>query len=308
MNATILDNLEADIPRNVAQSAHYGTSFVPERRAEQEQQGYAETLRGDYENLSKLATTDEKRATLDEQFARYREAYKRHSLTYLHSRSRLVSPMIAGPSRFPTRQMEKRGNWTHNHLTRLIKFRERALAAIRKALTPELRPIMAGDSDATERLQAKIADAERLQEIMRASNAAIRKHKKAGPDAQVTALVALGHPEGRARRLLEPDCCGRIGFPDYALSNNNANIKRMKGRLSQVSRNQTAETTEHEGANARLEDCPAENRVRLFFPGKPSDDIRAKLKSKGFRWTPSLGCWQAYRNHWSIELAKEIAS
>lgn len=304
---TVLDNLQADIPRSTANAAHYGTSFVPERRGEREQSDYAETLRSDYEALAKFATTDEKRAILDEEFARYREGYRRHNLQWLHARGRMVSPMISGPSNFPARRMEKLGNWAHNHLTRLIEFRERALAAIRKKLRPELRPIMAGDADATERLADKIDKAEKYQAIMKQTNATIRKHKKAGPEAQVAALVAMGHSERIARKLLEPDFCGRIGFPDYELTNNNANIKRMKARLVQVERNHAAEATEHEGEHARIEDCPAENRVRLFFPGKPDADVRGTLKANGFRWAPSLGCWQAYRNWRTQELAKKIA-
>ena len=32
-----------------------------------------------------------------------------------------------------------------------------------------------------------------------------------------------------------------------------------------------------------------------------------RLKGAGFRWTPSLGCWQAYRNHRALSVAKAIA-
>jgi len=32
--------------------------------------------------------------------------------------------------------------------------------------------------------------------------------------------------------------------------------------------------------------------------------VRTKLKSCGFRWSPTLGCWQAYRNSGSLEVAK----
>jgi hypothetical protein len=166
---------------------------------------------------------------------------------------------------------------------------------------------MSGDEDATERLREKIDKAEQLQERMKAANAAIRKHQKQGRDAQVAALVALGFAEPIAGKLLEPDFCGRIGFPAYELTNNNANIRRMKQRLEQVSANQQVETHEIEGEHARFEDSPAENRVRLYFPGKPDADVRATLKKNGFRWSPTIGAWQAYRNAHSIKTARNMA-
>lgn len=56
----------------------------------------------------------------------------------------------------------------------------------------------------------------------------------------------------------------------------------MKERLVSVTRNQAKEETVIEGENARLEDCPADNRVRLFFSGKPDESIRADLKALRF--------------------------
>jgi len=195
----------------------------------------------------------------------------------------------------------------HRRCEDLINFRERAKAAVIRNLRPDLRPIMSGDADATERLDEKIKHAEALQDRMRAANAAIRKHKKAGADAQIRALVELGFNAARADLLLEPDFCGRIGFADYQLTNNNANIRRMKQRLESVSRNQAQESTEAEGENARFEDNPADNRVRLYFAGKPSEAIRSDLKSSGFRWSPTIGAWQAYRNYGTIAKAKQVA-
>jgi hypothetical protein len=166
---------------------------------------------------------------------------------------------------------------------------------------PDLAPIMSGDGDAVERLKAEIAKLEAFQIGMKAANAAIRKHAKAGPDAQVAAMVALGVAgltEGRARDLLKPDYCGRIGFADYETKNNGANIRRLKGRLEGISRAKaTPETSAESEDGIRVEDCPADNRVRIYFPGKPDAAVREGLKAHGFRWTPSLGCWQAYRNH-----------
>jgi hypothetical protein len=296
-----------DIPRDLAQAAHDGTSFVPERRALQEQADYAQTLQADFEELAQLANNEEERALLAEEFDRYRAGYRKRTLALLHSRSRCLSPMITGPARFPVVRNEKRVDITHRRLNELLDFRTRALAAIRKTLQPELRPIMAGEADATDRLRRKIVQAEELQERMKTANAAIRNHAKAGLQGQLAALVALGHPESRARELLRPDFCGRIGFPDYALQNNNANIRRMKERLARIEQAQVTPDTVREGTAARVEDCPAENRIRLFFPDRPSKEIRDRCKANGFRWTPSLGCWQAYRNPRSLQSAAEVA-
>ena len=296
-----------DIPEDLARHAHRGTSFDPEIRGRQEREGYARTLVQDFENLSKHADTEEKRLQLVVEFERYRQNYRTKVVAMLAAKSRCLSTMIAGPSNFNSRRAGKASDSADKRTQELLDFRTRALDAIRKVLRPEDRPIMLGDSNAGERLEDKIAKAERQQELMKAANAAIRKHAKAGPEAQVAALVALGLREGVAQRLLEPDFAGRIGFADYELTNNNANIRRMKGRLTVVERNQATPETSTEGEHARLEDVPAENRVRLFFPGKPELAIREKLKARGFRWTPSSGCWSAYRNYESIRLAKEIA-
>lgn len=299
--------LIADIPLDTAIAAHSGTSFVPEKRGESVREGYAAEMAEIYENLSAKCRNDSERSTLDAWWPRFRAVMRQLNLDYLHSQANIVSSFIAGPSNFPVARMEKRNRWAHNKLNHLFEVKARMLKRINRDLRPELRPIMAGDSDACQRLRQKIEQAEALQERMKTTNATIRKHAKAGREAQIAALVALGFETGRATRLLEPDFCGRIGFADFELTNNNANIRRMKQRLEGISRNQSAEATEAEGTNARFEDCPADNRVRLFFPGKPSEEIRSRLKHSGFRWSPTIGAWQAYRNSGTIEVAKREA-
>lgn len=306
MNATsFLD----DISYSAAHAAHAGTSFVPDRRAEQERQGYAETLAADYEDFRQAAENGGTLDQLDEQFASYRARYRHYTVEWLGSRAGLVSTMIAGPSNFPAARMNKRAESSHRKLERLLEFRKRAREAILRKLNPgdgSDRPIMSGDPDAVERLQAKVADAERLQEAMKAGNKIVR-NKKLSDEEKIEGLIKLGLREKTARGALEPDFMGRLGFPDYALTNNNANIRRMRERIAQVTAMKAAKETTLEGSAARVEDCPADNRVRLFFPGKPDASIRDRLKSNGFRWTPSLGCWQAYRNSRSHETAKAVA-
>lgn len=297
----------SDIPSTLAMAAHSGTSFVPEKRAEQVRNEYNDTLTEDYETFRHHAVKGGTLELLDEEFSQYRAGYRSHYTAWLSSKSRCMSVMITGPSNFPSRRNAKRNEIEHRRCENLIEFRKRAMTAVIRNLRPDLRPIMTGDENAVERLSEKIAKAEELQERMRSANAAIRKYKKAGPEAQVRGLVELGFAEPAALRLLEPDWIGRIGFPAYELTNNNANIRRMKERLEHVSEVKTETPSEIEGELARIEDAPADNRVRLFFPGKPSAEVRTALKSGGFRWTPSLGCWQAYRNYRTNELARKLA-
>jgi len=42
----------------------------------------------------------------------------------------------------------------------------------------------------------------------------------------------------------------------------------------------------------RLIENTALDRIQIVFPGKPTDEQRALLKSKAFKWAPSLGVWQ----------------
>lgn len=297
----------SDISTETARQAYYGVSQFPEGRAERTRHDYANGLVDDYATLREQAVKGGTLDLLDAEFARFREGHKRRQLAYLHSSARCVSWFIAGPANFPAARMNKRAEISHRRLTEMIDFRARALAAIRRTLRPDLRAIYAGDSDALERLDMKITQARTLQERMKITNAAIRGAAKKGAQAQIAALLELGYQEARAKDLLEPDFCGRIGFADYELTNNGANIRRMEKRLAQLTEARATPNTEIEGCNCRLEDVPADNRIRLFYPGKPDSTVRDDLKANGFRWTPSLGCWQAYRNHHSMVTARRLA-
>lgn len=297
----------ADIPLDLATRAHAGTSHVPERRAAQERDEYASTLAADHAALFALANTPEKVDLLTTEFARYRAGYRTRFFARLSASSRCMSTMITGGSNFPVARQRKASARADKATTEQLEFRERALAAIRKKLCPELRPIMAGDADALDRLTVKLAKLEGLQEVMTAVNKAIRKHARAGAGAQITALVELGISEPRARDLLAPDFVGRIGFADYHLANNGAEIRRTRARIAELTTAKATDDAEIDGRLARVVVATADNRVRVYFPGKPATEVIARLKTAAFRWTPSLGCWQAFINTRSVATARAEA-
>lgn len=150
--------------------------------------------------------------------------------------------------------------------------------------------ILAGDADAVERLREEIAKGEAAQARMKAANLCIRKGNRAG-------LLALGFSEADAAKLFQPDFCGRVGFADYALSNNNANVRRLKLRLASLEAAKAAPAIEREIKGVSVVEDPEAMRLRLVFPGKPAPAVIADLKASGFRWAPSEGAWQRQLNN-----------
>lgn len=164
--------------------------------------------------------------------------------------------------------------------------------------------IFSDDSQAVEKLQVKIADLEAKQKHMVATNKAWRK-------GGIQGLIDFGFSPEEAQQTAEAiekaySWC-KQPYPSYHLSNNNANLARCKKRLQQLEREETEVTTEHTIGDVRICDSVEDNRVQIFFPGKPSEEVRAKLKRNGFKWAPSVGAWQRHRNPYALHLAKEIA-
>lgn len=145
--------------------------------------------------------------------------------------------------------------------------------------------ISSDDPDAVAKLRVQLDDAERTQEAMKAANKAIRSNKT--PESQKAALVALGFSEIRAAQVLEKDFAGRVGFASYSLTNNNANIKRIQGRIAELEKLKQRVDVEQAGNGFTYREDTAENRVMFLFDGKPDEATRKLLKGHSFNWSPS---------------------
>lgn len=171
--------------------------------------------------------------------------------------------------------------------------------------------ISSDDPEAVKKLRKELAGLQAAQEKMKAANVAIRKHARQGEAAQVPALVALGFDEAQARKLLQKDFAGRIGFPNYALTNGNASIRRVEKRIEELV--EKAKTPEREmitgeigGMRFELAENKDANRVQISFAGKPDDALRSKLKRAGFKWAPSIGVWQRHISNQAWYQAKHV--
>lgn len=166
--------------------------------------------------------------------------------------------------------------------------------------------ISSDDPKALDKLRAKLAHIESNRAKAVIINKTIRGAKGDAAKA-VAALQALGYSPEDSANLLKPDFCGRIGIPDYALTNWSAEARRIKARIATLEARSVSEPKPDEQIGD-VKIIESDNRVQIIFPGKPDEAVRAKLKSNGFRWSPMAGAWQRMPSAWAWHVAREIAT
>ncbi len=253
-----------------ARRAYNWTSFRPESRAESECKFFDDIMLEFSDNPTVQAK------------------FERLFLLSLAAKSRCMSSMITGPARFPTAKAERANDRENKISGEMLAYLDRVRKAIKQeayyAAHPEARPVMSGDSDAIERLQAKLAGLVKAQETMVAANKLIRKGDK-------EALKAL-LPNSDIEKLFKPDFCGRTGFPDFSLSNNRANIKQVQGRIEEITKRKETVAKDIVVNGVRVLENTEAMRLQLFFDGKPAAETIKLLKSHAFKWSPSNMAWQ----------------
>lgn len=214
--------------------------------------------------------------------------------------ARCSSILISGGSNFPVRKKEKQNAARDRNMAEWRRI-QGLLDKIRGVGTAG---ISSDDPQALAKLEAKLAKLEKHQELMKAANAAIRMKDKEKGDKR---LAELGYTPEEITELRAPDFAGRIGYPAYALQNNNANIRRIRERVEELKKRQTEpapEGWEFDGGQVVVN--TDENRLQIIFDGKPDADLRAELKSEGFRWAPSQGAWQRQLTDNAFRAARRI--
>lgn len=143
--------------------------------------------------------------------------------------------------------------------------------------------ISSDDPEAVQKLLAKLTEAESDHANQKRWNTQFRKGGIQAMDAPPDVLQRVASVMRVCSYLREP----------FLLANSSANIRRIKQRIEHLNRNATRETKEETRTDGiRVVESAEINRLQIFFPGKPDADVRAKLKSFGFRWSPTEGAWQ----------------
>ena len=212
--------------------------------------------------------------------------------------ARVPSIMIAGGSNFPVRKKEKQNAAADKNME---EYRE-IQGLLDKIRSTGMGGISADDPNAVSKLESKLAKLEQTQETMKAVNAYYRKNKTLDgcPHLSTEQIEKLKEAmSGSYRANPKP-------FESYQLSNNNAEIRRLKDRITALTRRKELGYVGWEFDGGRVEANTADNRLQIFFDEKPDKEIREELKGNGFRYAPSAEAWQRQLNDNAIYAADRI--
>ena len=214
--------------------------------------------------------------------------------------ARVPSILIAGGSNFPVRQKEKQNAARDSNMQEwqyiqglLDKIRSTGMGGIRQ-----------DDPQAIPKLQKKLDGLVKAQETMKAVNAYYRKHGT---------LDGCPHLSPDNIENLKADMASswhyeKKPFQSWELSNNNAEIHRVRQRIESLTRAKETVYVGWEFDGGHVEANREQSRLQVFFEDKPDADARKQLKEHGFRWAPSVGAWQRLLNGNAYYAADRISS
>lgn len=148
--------------------------------------------------------------------------------------------------------------------------------------------IFSDDPNAVEALQAKIAELERWQEQAKATNKILRgKGTDEEKAQQLVQQLGINMVAAIAQLTRGP-------VPGYALTNNNANLRRYKQRLVQVQAAQKRQQAAEAAPNGVCIETLANGWCRVTFAEKPEREVLNALRGAGFYWHG--GCWHGEKS------------
>lgn len=212
--------------------------------------------------------------------------------------ARVPSILIAGGSNFPVRKKEKQNAASAKNREEWRQI-QGILDKIKGTGTSGIR---SDHPHALEQLQKKLEHLEQSQQLMKGVNAYYRKNKSL-EGCTLLSMEQIGKIQASMEHSWYPE---PKPFPSYMLSNNSAEIRRIKSRIQELERYAETGFKGWEFAGGRAVANQEENRLQLFFEEKPPAEQRHELGRNGFKWAPSTGAWQRLLNDNAISAAGRL--
>lgn len=261
--------------------AFYSTSFSPEERGAYYIRTYEEELNADIEKMP------------EEERERYISKYKEWVQILFNKHSRIMSSMITGPARFPTRRNEKMNNYYENAVSEFRAWREKVLKAIARRIEDAKPEEQKADEEWTRLKRSIYSSASTIKGI---NDGTERGYNKA-----LFVSSIYGKVETYAKR-------GDVTIVEKAIAyvrelNKQSSIITERHKFFKLAEMAKAvceaqevrsnkEDTEILFDGGRVIKNYSEDRVQIVFDTKPQPDVISNLKHNGFRWSPRFSAWQ----------------
>lgn len=213
--------------------------------------------------------------------------------------ARVPSILITGGSNFPVRKKEKQNAARDRNMEEWNDIQ----GLLDKIRSTGMGGISADDPQAVQKLEAKLERLQASQDTMKAVNAYYRKHKTLDgcPNLSAESIEKMKSEMSSQWHIEDKP------YPSWALSNNNAEIRRIKGRIAELTKKQETAYAGWEFDGGTVEANREDNRLQIFFEEKPDEKTRETLKENGFRWSPKAGAWQRQLNDNAIYVADRLS-
>lgn len=253
----------------------------------------------------------QKRADKIERFKQLAEQARQRSQSNFEASNRisdfipLGQPILVG--HHSERRHRKDVQRIENLMTKTIEESKKEAYYIGKAQAAQNNTaINSDDPEAITLLKDKISKLKAKQERMKLINKAHKDYLK--NPASINKYNDLTQKEINFIITYTPQYSFEPHpFPPYAITNNGGNIRTAEKRLIELENKRAKQTTQTETPEGItiIENVEA-NRLQIFFPSKPDEETRTKLKRAGFKWSPTNECWQNYLSNSAIYAANLI--
>ena len=297
---------ESDFNFESARRAYYWTSFDPDKRGRNDIKGIVNDLNALADEFeSHVKSDDQKQRAIDE-YSRFIQKYKSFQTALWSAKSRTASTMITGGANFNVRQNEKALNVEQRRRTDFIewenKARKRAIQTIKGAAPEEVKSLERWSSIEKEVLSyiGTVIDIEKnkapysKQLITGGFKRFLMKIHKQGFQVEFNKSLSLI----REYQDKEKITVFAKNNPIWALE--------AEPESGQVVENKAKETI-FEAKGLEVVRDFQEDRVRMYFDGKPAPETIALLKRNSFKWSPYNKAWQRQNTQNGVNAAMTIA-
>lgn len=190
-----------------------------------------------------------------------------------------------------------------NKFEKAFELSDKAEYYEKKAKSAENNNAISSDDDqAVDKLKKKLELLLTTRESMKQANKEFKKHKN--PE-----LLAPEHKKAWEHDQTFDFLRGKdYIYAPYNFSNMSGQIKQVKDRIEKLEARKGLETKEEIINDIKIVSNIEDNRVQIFFPGIPSEEVRKELKSRGFKWSRFNMAWQRHLNQYALDIAKQIVS